>query len=573
MRIGVGLSIPELSTRGGRFSPASLFTSGVVGAWYDPSDYSSLFQDSAGTTAVTAVEQPVGLMLDKSQGLAGTQQINDPSFDSGITGWGAQFPGADVTFAWNSSLKSMTVTRTGAGLTGRPTYPISVVSGTWYKITIITNAAGVTNAAAFSVTDAANGTIISGFNPQSVSTQTTVKYGVATSTGTAYVGFWCNTSSSVDILSVEITAVAGNHASQATTASRPVLRARYNLLTYSEQFDNAGWTKGNTTVSANAIAAPDGTTTADLLYPSSSGTIRWIYQTLTSVSAIYTRSVYAKAQNKSIVYIDATGAGTVLAYFNLSSGTVGTVSAGYTATITAVGSGWYRCTMTNSTAGIPSFSGIYGVADADGSTTVTANGTDGIYLWGAQFIPGSSAGTYQRIAAATDYATTGFAPYLAFDGVDDFLSAAYVQSAYPLTITAGVNNDTSSASATGIVSVAVSDASYKQLRDDTLSQTAAMDRNATQLVSPIITALGSKFCLAQFETSLITHQVNGGTATTLANTNAFGTSANIFVGKTRPAGLFSPARDYGVVITNTVLTAAEKDSLKNYMGGKMGVTL
>jgi len=48
------------------FSPASLFTSGVQGAWYDPSDYSSLFQDSAGTTPVTAVEQPVGRMLDKS---------------------------------------------------------------------------------------------------------------------------------------------------------------------------------------------------------------------------------------------------------------------------------------------------------------------------------------------------------------------------------------------------------------------------------------------------------------------------------------------------------------------------
>jgi hypothetical protein len=183
------------------------------------------------------------------------------------------------------------------------------------------------------------------------------------------------------ITDITIQVIAGNHASQATTASRPVLRARYNQLTYSEQFDNAGWTKGNTTVSANAIAAPDGTTTADLLYPSSSGTIRWIYQILTAISAVYTRSVYAKAQNKSIVYIDATGAGTVTAYFNLSSGTVGTVSAGYTATITAVGSGWYRCTMTNSTAAAMSFSGVYGVADADGSTTVTANGTDGIYLW------------------------------------------------------------------------------------------------------------------------------------------------------------------------------------------------
>lgn len=48
------------------FNPALLFTTGVNGAWYDPSDTATLFQDAAGTTPVTAVEQPVGLMKDKS---------------------------------------------------------------------------------------------------------------------------------------------------------------------------------------------------------------------------------------------------------------------------------------------------------------------------------------------------------------------------------------------------------------------------------------------------------------------------------------------------------------------------
>lgn len=44
----------------------TLFSASEPGAWYDPSDMSTLFQDSAGTTPVTAVEQPVGRMLDKS---------------------------------------------------------------------------------------------------------------------------------------------------------------------------------------------------------------------------------------------------------------------------------------------------------------------------------------------------------------------------------------------------------------------------------------------------------------------------------------------------------------------------
>jgi len=48
------------------FTPLNLFAGGIQGAWFDPSDISTLFQDSAGTTPVTAVEQPVGKVLDKS---------------------------------------------------------------------------------------------------------------------------------------------------------------------------------------------------------------------------------------------------------------------------------------------------------------------------------------------------------------------------------------------------------------------------------------------------------------------------------------------------------------------------
>lgn len=48
------------------FTPAALFATGVNGAWYDPSDLSTMFQDAAGTTPVTAVGQPVGRILDKS---------------------------------------------------------------------------------------------------------------------------------------------------------------------------------------------------------------------------------------------------------------------------------------------------------------------------------------------------------------------------------------------------------------------------------------------------------------------------------------------------------------------------
>lgn len=48
------------------FNPLDLFANGEQGAWYYPSDLTTLYQDSAGTTPVTADGDPVGLMLDKS---------------------------------------------------------------------------------------------------------------------------------------------------------------------------------------------------------------------------------------------------------------------------------------------------------------------------------------------------------------------------------------------------------------------------------------------------------------------------------------------------------------------------
>lgn len=48
------------------FVPVDLFNLGQQGVWYDISDKATLFQDAAGTVPVTAVDQPVGRVLDKS---------------------------------------------------------------------------------------------------------------------------------------------------------------------------------------------------------------------------------------------------------------------------------------------------------------------------------------------------------------------------------------------------------------------------------------------------------------------------------------------------------------------------
>ena len=66
MNLSIGLSLTRPSGPLG-FNPASLFANGEEGAWYDPSDLSTLFQDTAGATPA-GVGDPVGLILDKSKG-------------------------------------------------------------------------------------------------------------------------------------------------------------------------------------------------------------------------------------------------------------------------------------------------------------------------------------------------------------------------------------------------------------------------------------------------------------------------------------------------------------------------
>jgi hypothetical protein len=64
MYLGIGLGITRLSGVLG-FNPASLFANGEEGAWYDPSDLTTVWQDTAGTTPATAGD-PVGRIDDKS---------------------------------------------------------------------------------------------------------------------------------------------------------------------------------------------------------------------------------------------------------------------------------------------------------------------------------------------------------------------------------------------------------------------------------------------------------------------------------------------------------------------------
>lgn len=84
---------------GATFSPGDLFEQGEQGVWLDPSDMTTLFQDSAGTVPVTAADQPVGRILDKSgRGNHATTANTAILRNSGALWW-LEFDGINDFFA------------------------------------------------------------------------------------------------------------------------------------------------------------------------------------------------------------------------------------------------------------------------------------------------------------------------------------------------------------------------------------------------------------------------------------------------------------------------------------------
>jgi hypothetical protein len=168
--------------------------------------------------------------------------------------------------------------------------------------------------------------------------------------------------------------------------------APHNLLTYSEQFDNATWSKTGTTITSNLITAPNGTTTADkIVEVAGAATPR-----ITSATAVtlvpYTISIYAKAAERTQIRIVADASAGKSAYYDLSNGTVFSVGGASTASITFDSDGWYRCVLTYTP--FVTNNGFY-IATAEAGAVITSgDNTKGIYLWGAQLEIGSTATTY-----------------------------------------------------------------------------------------------------------------------------------------------------------------------------------
>ena len=195
-----------------------------------------------------------------------------------------------------------------------------------------------------------------------------------------------------------------------------------NLVTYSEQLDNADWSKVQTSISANATTSPDGTQNADLVYPSVSGISFTFQQKLATIGTTYSQSIYVKAGGKNYCWmLDINGS--IGARFDLINGTVVNNPSG-NAKIQSVGNGWFRISDVGVATGSLSYVGISS-ADSASTNNTTVNGTDGVYAWGGQI----EAGSYPTSYIPT---TSSSATRVADDIAPKSLSSVGITSNYTL---------------------------------------------------------------------------------------------------------------------------------------------
>jgi len=180
----------------------------------------------------------------------------------------------------------------------------------------------------------------------------------------------------------------------------------YNIFQYSEQFNNAAWLVAEASITPNSTTAPNGTLTADTFIGNGVSGLphRITPGTVQGISVIsgtaYTVSCYVKKNTNDFfqIYFQAGQfSANAFANFDVNNGVLGTVGSAATATITNVGGGWYRCSVT-STANSTNLSGVS--FSLITSTTATRNEPNAlntsVFLWGAQFVEGTGALPYQQ---------------------------------------------------------------------------------------------------------------------------------------------------------------------------------
>jgi hypothetical protein len=553
-----------------------------------------MYTDSAGTTPVTAVEQAVGLMLDKSKGLVLGSELVTNGAGTDTTGWASASSFAS-TMASVSGVFQVTATANF----GRQIQAITCVVGKTYQVSAFGRVVSGSNNGFIGIVQSDGSGTPNFLNTSSATFVRLSFYFVATST-THYISMGSSNAATgvTAYYDISVRELPGNHAFQTSSTKRPVLRARYNLLTFSEQFDNGAWTKDGLNAFGSGSVAntpstldPLGGNTADYIQENTSLSKHRTYQFYLLSGISYTFSCYIKAAQRTWAYLNfADTVGNKQAWFNLLNGTIGTVSAGLTASISSVGNGWYRCVVNAAAIAVNANLDV-GIANADNSHTYTGDGTSGIFVWGADLRPASQATgligpTYQRIAAATDYDVVGFTPRIVFDAFDDALTTNNIDfsSTDKMTVFAGVRKLSDAAnqmfaelsadgdSNNGTFYLSQSPLAPADAQFSSRGTANARARLASGFAAPITGVLTG---IGDISGDVCTLRINGTQAATSSTDQGTGNYGNypLFIGARNQTSLYFNGELYSLIGRGASTTAGQIAATEQWVAGKTGVQL
>ena len=189
-----------------------------------------------------------------------------------------------------------------------------------------------------------------------------------------------------------------------------VEESRTNLESYSLVID-ANWGKSDTTITNNAITAPDGTTTASLVKETTvTSSHRVQGNGIISSGTTYTFSVYAKKKERSVFSIGGAGlfGASEMPEFDVDNGVAYNGGTGNAlVSIQDVGNGWYRCSVTYTATGTSGYilqlhDSLKNAPPASASGFIyTGDGSSGMYFWGAQLEAASFPTSYIPTSGST----------------------------------------------------------------------------------------------------------------------------------------------------------------------------
>ncbi|WP_266364166.1 phage head spike fiber domain-containing protein [Tellurirhabdus rosea] len=212
------------------------------------------------------------------------------------------------------------------------------------------------------------------------------------------------------------------------------VRVIENTMAWSEDFTNAVWSRTRASITTGAGLSPDGRNNASKLVEDTSNNTHQLARAVGPVvvaGLVYTGSIYLKAAERTFAQVilqNATqwGGSNPSIYINLTTGEVGGIGSSVLRyTVTDVGNGWWRVSLTascttsgNSGVGVNLSTGVF-------TNSFAGDGTSGILVWGGQFSQSEGPIEYVRtetfLISRSPVTVPDFRPLASLAGAENLL--------------------------------------------------------------------------------------------------------------------------------------------------------